>query len=192
MNEIKATHRKLPATRPSVTHKFSICGHEGYLTVGFFEDGTPGELFLTMAKEGSTIGGLMNCIGILTSLALQSGVSLDVLTKKLSHVRFEPRGQTNNPNIPDADSVIDYIFRWLENVSPEKFHEAAISLTTESSSPSIPFAFPPLPPDGDHIRDKQFATFQLDAPACTDCGSITVRNGNCYLCHNCGTSMGCS
>jgi ribonucleoside-diphosphate reductase alpha chain len=105
--------RRLPDTRTAVTHKFDVAGHEGYLTVGLFEDGQPGELFITMAKEGSTIGGLMDCIGTLTSLALQYGVPLEALLRKFAHQRFEPSGYTKNPQIRNASSIIDYVFRWL-------------------------------------------------------------------------------
>lgn len=106
--------RRLPATRASVTHKFNIgSDYKGYVTVGSYEDGRPGEVFIKMAKEGSTIGGLMDAIGILTSIALQYGVPLDVLVNKLSHTRFEPSGPTGNPGIPIAKSAVDYIFRWL-------------------------------------------------------------------------------
>src|SRR5262249_5818568 len=105
--------RHLPATRRSLTHKFSVGGHEGYVTVGLFEDGKPGELFIVMAKEGSTIGGLMDTIGTLTSLSLQYGVPLEALVNKFAHMRFEPSGWTGNPDIPNAKSVPDYIFRWL-------------------------------------------------------------------------------
>jgi ribonucleoside-diphosphate reductase alpha chain len=105
--------RRLPETRSAITHKFDVAGHEGYLTVGLFEDGQPGELFITMAKEGSTIGGLMDCIGTLTSLALQYGVPLEALMRKFAHQRFEPSGFTKNPEIRNASSIIDYVFRWL-------------------------------------------------------------------------------
>ena len=94
--------RRLPDTRTAITHKFDIAGHEGYLTVGLFEDGQPGELFITMAKEGSTIGGLMDGIGTLTSMALQYGVPLEALVKKFAHQRFEPSGFTKNPEIRNA------------------------------------------------------------------------------------------
>jgi ribonucleoside-diphosphate reductase alpha chain len=107
--------RRLPDTRPSITHKFDIAGHEGYLSVGLFEDGQPGELFITMAKEGSTIGGLMDGIGTLTSLALQYGVPLEALVRKFAHVRFEPSGFTKNPDIRNAASITDYVFRWMAN-----------------------------------------------------------------------------
>jgi ribonucleoside-diphosphate reductase alpha chain len=109
----KPLRRRLPDTRKAITHKFDIAGHEGYLTVGSFDNGQPGELFITMAKEGSTIGGLMDVIGTLTSLALQYGVPLDALVRKFAHVRFEPSGFTKNPDIRNAASIIDYVFRWL-------------------------------------------------------------------------------
>src|ERR1700683_2933846 len=105
--------KRLPDTRTAVTHKFDVAGHEGYLTVGLFEDGHPGELFITMAKEGSTIGGLMDCIGTLTSMALQYGVPMEALLRKFAHQRFEPSGFTKNPEIRNAASIIDYVFRWL-------------------------------------------------------------------------------
>jgi ribonucleoside-diphosphate reductase alpha chain len=110
---IQPQRRRLPDTRQSITHKFSIAGHEGYLTIGLYEDATPGELFITMAKEGSTIGGLMDTIGVLTSLALQYGVSVGSLARKFQHTRFEPSGFTNNPEIPVASSIADYVFRWM-------------------------------------------------------------------------------
>jgi ribonucleoside-diphosphate reductase alpha chain len=110
---VQPLRRRLPETRTAITHKFDIAGHEGYLTVGLFEDGQPGELFITMAKEGSTIGGLMDCIGTLTSMALQYGVPLEALVKKFAHQRFEPSGFTKNPEIRSASSIIDYVFRWM-------------------------------------------------------------------------------
>ena len=109
----KPLRRRLPDTRTAVTHKFDIAGHEGYLTVGLFENGQPGELFITMAKEGSTIGGLMDGIGTLTSMALQYGVPLEALVRKFAHQRFEPSGFTKNPDIRNASSIIDYVFRWM-------------------------------------------------------------------------------
>ncbi|HEX7471404.1 MAG TPA: vitamin B12-dependent ribonucleotide reductase, partial [Verrucomicrobiae bacterium] len=109
----KPLRRRLSDTRTAITHKFDIAGHEGYLTVGLFGDGRPGELFVTMAKEGSTIGGLMDGIGTLTSLALQYGVPLEALVRKFAHQRFEPSGFTKNPEIRNASSIIDYVFRWL-------------------------------------------------------------------------------
>ncbi|MEO6183499.1 MAG: vitamin B12-dependent ribonucleotide reductase, partial [Verrucomicrobiota bacterium] len=105
--------RRLPETRSAITHKFDIAGHEGYLTVGLFQDGQPGELFITMAKEGSTIGGLMDSVGTLTSMAFQYGVPVETLLRKFAHQRFEPSGFTKNPEIRNASSIIDYVFRWL-------------------------------------------------------------------------------
>jgi ribonucleoside-diphosphate reductase alpha chain len=223
--------RRLPATRQSLTHKFSVGGHEGYITVGLFEDGSPGELFITMAKEGSTIGGLMDVIGTQTSLGLQYGVPLRVFVDKFSHTRFEPAGWTTNPDIPHAKSVVDYIFRWLgiefipgyrEANTPKRPAEegtgteakADIQKNGATGSQTTPSAVTAAIKstvaahtngngrhhdaensadlNGPLVRSQQFATFQADAPACDNCGAITVRNGNCYLCHNCGNSMGCS
>ena len=208
--------RRLPATRQSITHKFSVGGHEGYITVGLFEDGVPGELFITMAKEGSTIGGLMDVIGAETSLGLQYGVPLDVFVNKFSHSRFEPSGMTSNKDIPIAKSVVDYIFRWLgmefipgyrEQNAPNRDlngfngnghgmngHAPVAGAQVANNPAKAGKAVGPLAETGDtpHVRSTQFATFQADAPACDNCGAITVRNGNCYLCHNCGNSMGCS
>ncbi|MBO50820.1 MAG: ribonucleoside-diphosphate reductase, adenosylcobalamin-dependent [Planctomycetaceae bacterium] len=203
--------RRLPATRQSLTHKFSVGGHEGYITVGLFEDGTPGELFITMAKEGSTIGGLMDTIGTLTSMSLQYGVPLEALTSKFSHMRFEPSGWTGNQEIPNAKSVVDYIFRWLGIRFQPGYGEptTAVPIATESAESEVAAAEVISSIDDIEqsvaetvaayasgetpaIRSQQFAQFQVDAPACDSCGAITVRNGNCYLCHNCGNSMGCS
>ncbi|QDV31957.1 Vitamin B12-dependent ribonucleotide reductase [Planctopirus ephydatiae] len=260
--------RRLPTTRHSLTHKFSVGGHEGYITVGLFEDATPGELFISMAKEGSTIGGLMDVIGTETSMCLQYGVPLEVLVEKFSHSRFEPSGWTQNPDIPNAKSVVDYIFRWMAIQFMPGFREANVPRRAESASgeegesaeshrvagaaPATPAGkaahglngslkpeikgsdklpaslekriHAPLPTSGtngshttnghtsnghashgktngsthaelhvlDQSRSQQFSRFQTDAPACSNCGSITVRNGACYLCHNCGTSLGCS
>jgi ribonucleoside-diphosphate reductase alpha chain len=286
---------RLPDTRRSVTHKFNVGGHEGYITVGLFDDGRPGELFITMAKEGSTIGGLMDAFGTAISMSLQYGVPLEVYVNKFSHTRFEPWGYSKNPDIPVAKSLVDYIFRWMgmeflpgyregskaagqsgggdrssgdgskasseedpdterkpaamtargladgQEPAPTKFparggakegsngsvgngtatNGSVGSGSATSSSASnghakrngqggtavakakagsdtaalleraglkMRIAADASPAD----RESQFATFQIDAPACDSCGAITVRNGNCYLCHNCGNSMGCS
>jgi ribonucleoside-diphosphate reductase alpha chain len=232
-NEWHPVRRRLPATRQSLTHKFSVGGHEGYITVGLFEDGSPGELFITMAKEGSTIGGLMDTIGTETSLGLQYGVPLRVFVDKFSHTRFEPSGWTTNQEIPHAKSVVDYIFRWLgiqfipgyrEANTPQRPAEngnaaadaknetkngASASTASAATVTAAPKSAVPhtngngngkghphvetlQDSDSPAIRSQQFASFQTDAPACDNCGAITVRNGNCYLCHNCGNSMGCS
>ncbi len=214
---------RLPDTRHSVTHKFSIAGHEGYLNVGLYPDGRPGELFITMAKEGSTVGGLMDAFGTAISLSLQYGVPLEVLVNKFSHTRFEPMGYTTNPDIRIAKSIVDYIFRWLgqqflpqqptdgqtvTDTSPEPSPLTALAKSSENSPTRVLGYSPPtfgagqggstpsqtkaLPLEFSNLRDRQFASFQADAPVCDNCGSITVRNGNCYLCHQCGNSMGCS
>jgi ribonucleoside-diphosphate reductase alpha chain len=246
---------RLPDTRQSITHKFNIAGHEGYITVGLYEDGRPGELFITMAKEGSTIGGLMDCFGTAVSMSLQYGVPLEVYVNKFSHTRFEPMGYTKNPDIRIAKSVVDYIFRWLGITFLPGYREATIGGAVEDGPPAgggdaethsgpaakraggpapgpgsakqdtlAPVKSPSrqMPPNGHHgpglqaadasaslleragvamkidlnggfgNRSEQFASFQTDAPSCDNCGAITVRNGNCYLCHNCGNSMGCS
>jgi ribonucleoside-diphosphate reductase alpha chain len=250
---------RLPDTRKSITHKFNIAGHEGYITVGLYDDGRPGELFITMAKEGSTIGGLMDAFGTAVSMSLQYGVPLEVYVNKFSHTRFEPMGHTKNPDIRIAKSLVDYIFRWLgitflpgyreankgliaeEAAATAKAELAAQSVASAPQQKSTPSpaaqssqlaASPKAAPvasaksaataanghtknpgiiaenaallhragaaihidqnSGVVAREEQFASFQLDAPSCDNCGAITVRNGNCYLCHNCGNSMGCS
>jgi len=277
----KPRRERLPDTRQSITHKFSVAGHEGYITVGLYPDGRPGELFITMAKEGSTIGGLMDAFGTAVSMSLQYGVPLEDYVRKFSHMRFEPQGYTKNPDIRIAKSLIDYIFRWLgmtflpgykeasmgvlpaaeattaepvvEPDSPGAAAEAKVqsigekgqgskarpsvgdtSPTAENPSATKPEGArrkddggetatlaPPRsasamvqPKTNGHSHDisaallsragilskggpttarsEQFAEFQSDAPACDNCGAITVRTGNCYLCHNCGSSMGCS
>jgi ribonucleoside-diphosphate reductase alpha chain len=254
---------RLPDTRRSVTHKFNVGGHEGYITVGLYDDGRPGELFITMAKEGSTIGGLMDAFGTAVSMSLQYGVPLEVYVKKFSHTRFEPWGYTKNPDIPVAKSLVDYLFRWMGTEFIPGYREAnrpggyggdsggeeaaagddteterkpaattasgladgqgkartngeattsrgkhpagtnghaasaksATKVTAAASAAlleraGLKMAVDPSASPAD--RQSQFAKFQIDAPACDNCGSITVRNGNCYLCHNCGNSMGCS
>ena len=259
---------RLPDTRQSITHKFSVAGHEGYLTVGLYEDGQPGELFITMAKEGSTVGGLMDVIGTCTSMALQYGVPLITLVDKFRHARFEPSGMTSNRDIPFAKSLIDYIFCWLgcrfipgyvEQNTPNrtavpsakeskntttarqlvektkdlaqkiveaktavKVKEKTIRVEEESLvSKQLTKQPPPAPKsrfaglanrigalassvvadEAEPLQSEmavmqqfnaQFEHFQDDAPVCDICGSITVRNGNCHKCFNCGNSMGCS
>ena len=259
---------RLPDTRQSITHKFNVGGHEGYINVGLYPDGRPGELFITMAKEGSTVGGLMDSFGTAVSMSLQYGVPLAVLVNKFSHTRFEPMGHTTNPDIRIAKSVVDYIFRWMGITFMQEKHDSdrdggsitdtlannygAVSTEAAAESDRSPEGSSPLsnssaPPasrsrdneftdkreggsnvssagtsdltkqarnngksdysesvrsgvalriDGNGAampsRSDQFARFQSDAPCCDNCGSITVRNGNCYLCHNCGNSMGCS
>ena len=282
----KPRRERLEDTRQSITHKFNVAGHEGYITVGLFPDGRPGELFLTMAKEGSTIGGLMDAFGTSVSMSLQYGVPLEDYVRKFSHMRFEPQGYTKNADIRIAKSLIDYIFRWLGITFLPGYKEASMGIikggdvgddssapgsaggSEDSETQSKPVAAGKKPATGGHkkpadtkprpvvaesakpttggsasvkpqakkpganghanghtnghanghsngngeistallaragimpkdagpttARSEQFADFQSDAPACDGCGSITVRAGNCYLCHNCGSSMGCS
>ena len=214
----KPLRRRLSDTRMAVNHKFDIAGHEGYLTVGLFDDGRPGELFVTMAKEGSTIGGLMDTIGALTSMALQYGVPLEGLVKKFAHQRFEPSGFTKNPDIRNASSIIDYVFRWMgcqfvagykESTAPKRpqadlpipgltdVEKAAANRTSQELPPTHGTDFINLKAGailGTAQTISLTATFvnQSDAPACPNCGSMTVRNGACYKCLNCGESLGCS
>ncbi|MCP4787451.1 MAG: vitamin B12-dependent ribonucleotide reductase [Fuerstiella sp.] len=203
--DTKPRRERLPDTRQSMTHKFDISGHEGYITIGLYPDGRPGELFIVMAKEGSTVGGLMDSFGTAISICLQYGVPLKVLVNKFSHTRFEPMGFTSDPDIRIAKSLVDYIFRWLgktflsETAAPAAEGEAkatdsnarqngtAAAIGPDATAPEVRSTAP-----HDHNRDEQFSRFQSDAPSCGNCGSITVRNGNCYLCHNCGNSLGCS
>ena len=185
--------RRMPATRQSITHKFDIAGHEGYLTVGIYdEDGAPGELFITMAKEGSTVGGTMDAFGTAISLCLQYGVPIQELCNKFAHSRFEPSGFTKNPDIPVAKSIVDYIFRWLAMTFPNGKCKSMFPAVTETAD--APVARAPGPEQASEPRriDEQFQHFMADAPACDVCGAITVRNGACYRCYNCGNSMGCS
>jgi ribonucleoside-diphosphate reductase alpha chain len=250
----KPYRRRLAETRKSLTHKFSVAGHEGYLTVGLYDDGQPGELFITMAKEGSTVGGLMDVVGTCVSMALQYGVPLVTLVDKFRHARFEPAGMTSNKNIPFAKSLIDYIFCWMgcefipgyaekntpnRNNAPENkttttakvLVEKTKDLAKKIAEVKAVQAKPVVKPVEIKVVDKaeknriseiadravatvgsvlkgdsdtqnetasmqqfnaQFEHFQDDAPACDICGSITVRNGTCYKCFNCGNSMGCS
>ena len=250
--------RRLPITHRSITHKFNVAGHEGYLIVGLYENGTPGELFITMAKEGSTIGGLMDSLGIAISVALQYGVPIDSLVSKFTHQRFEPAGMTHNKEIPFAKSLIDYIFRWLgmefipgyraanapdrgpsadppaaqASSGARRKAQAVISGNDNDNNNGTadgvatdraregdehrgnghgrrePVTTRPGSERARHVeRAEEVETgraesgyplttamkeLQADAPACDVCGTITVRNGTCYKCLNCGNSMGCS
>jgi len=190
--EARPVRKRLPQDCRSIRHKFDIAGHEGYIHVGLFDDGGPGELFIKIAKEGSTISGLMDTIGILTSMALQYGVPLDVLVSKFSHVRFEPSGFTKNPEIPLAKSLIDYIFRFLgaKFLSPDQHVAVGLGLPDrgESTDRAAATALAAI----DHVVEELGFSPQSDAPSCADCGSIMIRNGSCYKCLNCGATSGCS
>ena len=216
----KPARRRLPDEREAITHKFSIAGHEGYITVGKFEDGTPGELFILMSKEGSTVSGLMDSFATAISLSLQYGVPLKVLVNKFSHSRYEPSGFTNNPEIRIAKSITDYLFRWLalkflpagERGAAELAEGVEKAAAISSASPakpaegkaskaSAPAAAPKTASsgaqkivEGVYDVEKQESVFvtQADAPPCPECGTIMVRSAACYKCLNCGTSSGCS
>lgn len=180
---------KLPAERRSITHKFEIAGHDGYITVGMYEDGRPGEIFLVMAKEGSTISGLMDAFATSVSIALQYGVPLKALVDKFVHTRFEPSGFTKNREIPIAKSITDYIFRWLASkfLSKEEQREAGILIAVNSTDAKAEEQ------KSDASAGKKVSfLLQQDAPSCQTCGSIMVRNGSCYKCLNCGSTSGCS
>jgi ribonucleoside-diphosphate reductase alpha chain len=174
--------RKLPDERQAITHKFSIGGHEGYVTVGLYEDGTPGEVFITMAKEGSTISGLMDSFATAISYNLQYGVPLKFLVDKFGHVRFEPSGWTGNQQIPYAKSIPDYIFRWLGS----KFLGPEYAATEAGSAPIL------RPTEKDKQESLPFPAVASDAPTCSECGGMMTRNGSCYKCENCGGTSGCS
>ncbi len=196
----RPARRRLPDERNAITHKFSIAGHEGYLTVGLYEDGTPGEIFVTMAKEGSAVSGLVDSIATLTSIALQYGVPLSVLCNKFVHTRFEPSGFTNNPNIPIAKSIMDYMFRWLSHKYMRTAPMAEEQVGTDSPSTGLdtaikaPSSVAVAPLGKVTVASKEAITFQnqSDAPPCSSCGNVMVRSGACYKCMTCGTTSGCS
>jgi ribonucleoside-diphosphate reductase alpha chain len=202
--------RKLPDERHAITHKFDIAGHEGYITVGLFEDGMPGEIFLVMAKEGSTISGFADAFAQAISYALQYGVPLQALVDKFSHVRFEPSGMTRNADVRFAKSIVDYIFRWMASkfLSPEAQYRAGVNnrddamdangngaVEVPAPRPAMPAPAAKMSPTGAIVSSTaSFAAIQNqeDAPPCTTCGSIMVRSGACYKCTNCGTTSGCA
>ena len=244
----RAIRHRLPEERASVTHKFSIAGHEGYITVGLYPSGEPGEIFIRMAKEGSTVSGLMDAFATSVSLALQHGVQLKVLCEKFAHTRFEPSGWTGNPQIGLAKSLMDYIFRWLHlrflsgeqltlfaGLSPqapqlpatptmldepdmpdastkqelarkaEKIarqidqvnHPAGGGIAPDAPAWKSGNAQPDSPSLQDrgiyHASDAMRDMYEMgDAPSCSTCGAIMVRNGSCYRCMSCGSTSGCS
>ncbi|MDO8583909.1 MAG: vitamin B12-dependent ribonucleotide reductase [bacterium] len=210
--------RRLTDERRAITHKFQIGSHEGYFTVGLYDDGTPGEIFITMSKQGSVIRGLMDAFATSISIGLQYGVPIKVLVNKFAHMRFEPSGFTQNPNIRLAKSIVDYIFRWLalKFLLPEERHSLGINvegattpLTTDTDpgalnghGPSL-FASAPVQEDKRQTKlidengsalSKLTSSFdnQSDAPPCETCGAMMVRNAACYKCLNCGATSGCS
>lgn len=258
----KPYRREMPDERKSITHKFSVAGHEGFITVGLFEDGTPGELFITMSKEGSTLSGIINALAVSTSMNLQYGVPIETIVKKFAHVRFEPSGMTDNREIPVAKSIIDYIGRWLsvkflskerakqyhnedlversysdggsnerlnlisfvsnensdpavdESVSSQVDSQVYSHINTDEQSDSVvmysaeevaqehksmqPATTAQTSSESSVIEfskaQQQMAMAQNNsgAPMCSNCGSVTVQNGACYKCPDCGTTTGCS
>jgi ribonucleoside-diphosphate reductase alpha chain len=198
--------RRLPDERQSITHKFSIGGHEGYITVGMYEDGTPGEIFVVMSKEGSVVSGLMDGFATAISLALQYGVPLKVLVSKFSHTRFEPSGFTGNREIPIAKSILDYIARWLASRFLSESDQEKVGINRPDADEELtgPLASgvhdaalgePAAEPKaGVGVNREDTVAFRLqeDAPPCHECGAIMVRGGACYKCLNCGATSGCS
>ena len=195
--------RKLPDERRSLTHKFSVGGHEGYIHVGLYDSGEPGEIFIRMAKEGSTISGLMDSFATAVSLALQHGVPLRLLVDKFSRMRFEPSGFTGNPEIPRATSVMDYLFRWLgakflrSETEGEGSEEAKPAADSSPVSTSVPVTSSQVVVIDQTASKNSSASpyaflVRTDAPTCPECGSIMVPNGSCHKCTNCGTTSGCS
>ena len=204
---------RLPDERAAITHKFTIGEHEGYITIGEYDDGSPGEVFVQISKEGSAISGLMDAVGALASVALQSGVPLATLVKKFRHMRFEPSGWTRSPEIGHADSILDYLFRWMGSKylirddsdaaagQTRLILDEEIRLADEAAGPA------PITPAPAALSVREDAAAyqagapddprsafqnQLDAPPCAECGSIMVRSGSCFRCYNCGATSGCS
>jgi ribonucleoside-diphosphate reductase alpha chain len=204
----RAVRHKLQEERMSVTHKFNIGGHEGYVIVGLYPSGEPGEIFIKMAKEGSTVSGLMDSFSLTTSIALQHGVPLKLLCEKFAHTRFEPSGWSSHPEIGYAKSIVDYIFRWLylrfltgrqqmlfDNLRPKSWPAAeGVGELSSNGSMDPGVGRAPSPAAGPvHAADALAGMIDMgDAPSCSFCGSIMVRNGSCYKCMNCGSTSGCS
>lgn len=190
---VRAQRRKLSDERKSVTHKFSVGSHEGYLTVGMYEDGMPGETFIKMSKEGSTLSGFMDGLAISISIGLQYGVPLKTLVDKLTNMRFEPSGFTQNPEIHYASSVLDYIARWLGGrfISLDYLKPGTATSEEEVVTPLRgTSAADAVNAKSDQVSDRLAET--ADAPSCSTCGMLMVPNGSCYKCINCGSTSGCS
>jgi ribonucleoside-diphosphate reductase alpha chain len=188
----RAHRRKLPDERKSITHKFSVGGHKGYLIVGMYEEGTPGEIFIKMSKEGSTLSGFMDGLALSISVGLQYGVPLKTLVDKLTNTRFDPSGFTENPSIRYASSVLDYIARWMGGrfLSPEYLKpRIAVSEQEPNQSGAVMSSNGKDSEPAD--RGNGLASVS-HAPSCTTCGMLMVPNGSCYKCVNCGSTSGCS
>ncbi len=201
---VRPIRHKLSEERRAITHKFDIQGHEGYITVGLYDDGTPGELFLVMAKEGSTISGFADAFAQAISYALQYGVPLPVLVDKFSHMRFEPSGMTKNPQVRFAKSIVDYVFRWLATkfMSAEAQYRVGVNgpdlaEAKEKDAEQLKLLVNGVTSGGGRLPAPSMAPIatiqnQEDAPPCTMCGAIMVRSGSCYKCANCGSTSGCA
>jgi len=183
-----ANRHRLPPDRTAITHHFSVGGHEGYLTVGLYPNGEPGEIFIRMAKEGSTIAGLMECFGTVVSVSLQHGVPLRVLCDKLSHTRFEPSGWTGNERIGYAKSIMDYIFRWIET----RFLAGDQLSLFNMPAGAAPNHKGKIPSSATQPSGFEEIYVPGDAPPCITCGALMVPNGSCFKCVNCGGTSGCS
>jgi ribonucleoside-diphosphate reductase alpha chain len=204
----RAQREKMPVERASITHKFSVGGHEGYVTVGMYEDGRPGEVFVKMSKEGSTLSGVMDGLALTLSMGLQYGVPLKVLVDKLVNTRFEPSGITANPNIRFVSSVLDYLARWLgskfisadylkQNGTPAEVAAAIMPAQPLPPLPSLQTMFPAIAPTPSTSQQeppvsKSPSNAHEGAPTCSECGMLMVPNGACYKCENCGSTSGCS
>jgi ribonucleoside-diphosphate reductase alpha chain len=193
---IRAHRRKLPSERSSITHKFSVGGHEGYITVGMYETGEPGEIFIKMAKEGSTLSGFMDGFALSVSIGLQYGVPLKALVDKFINTRFEPAGYTGHPAIPYAKSVLDYIARWLGGrfISPDYLtHNGENALpATILTAPAVSHVLLAATDDDLPTQDARMRPMFDGAPTCSECGMLMTPNGACYKCENCGGTSGCS
>jgi ribonucleoside-diphosphate reductase alpha chain len=191
----RARRRKLQNERSSITHKFSIGGHEGYLTVGKYEDGTPGEIFIKMAKEGSTLSGIMDAFALSVSIALQYGVPLRAIVDKFVNSRFEPSGYTGNPEIRYAKSIVDYLGRWLGGKFISRDYLDA-DVIEETAAPAASASKSPVTATVSKVAEVELGTRPRaaidDAPSCSECGMLMTPNGSCYKCANCGSTSGCS
>ena len=197
----RAQREKMPAERASVTHKFSVGGHEGYITVGMYEDGRPGEIFIKMSKEGSTLSGVMDGLALTVSIGLQYGVPLKVYVDKLLNTRFEPSGITANPKIRFVSSVLDYIARWLGGrfisadylkLNGAGVHEAGAGAAVAGAAPVVAQAMASMPSLPASNASSMPSNAHEGAPTCSECGMLMVPNGACYKCENCGSTSGCS
>jgi ribonucleoside-diphosphate reductase alpha chain len=189
---VRVQRRKLPSERQSITHKFTVGGHEGYITVGMYEDGTPGEIFIKMSKEGSTLSGFMDGFALSVSIGLQYGVPLKALVDKFINTRFEPSGYTGHRSIPYAKSVLDYIGRWLGGrfISADYLTAAAETVAPAGMTAAVvaPSSVRTTVPD----EAARTGVVIDGAPTCAECGMLMTPNGGCYKCENCGSTSGCS